>query len=378
MLSTSSLAAIAMLASAAAAVPNVKARATDAESLTPWVTVGDNGTPVTITPVQTTIDGTATVISGAPHDLTGTVFTQTSYGEITTSTGTAPAPTATAADGSGSFLKCNNKDGANAPWCRPDEGAIMYPGTTYYLTWDSTYFTPNTTVTVQGNYLNATTGEVTSQAFESDKMVATWGYWKLAATSDLMQGQSAMNISLQIVALNTTTGTRSTFVKGPTIQIANVPTYHKAPAAPPSGAALYIALPTVFGFIILCVVGGCLWNRKTRKIELGNVMSRSRHGFGLGKPRAGLSQRRKERKAAERVQLMEREIAAGGGQVYRDQPDWIDIPRRDSDALGSLAGTPTDERFHQPGARDGSARPQAGAERNYFRDELHRQDEDRR
>jgi hypothetical protein len=235
---------------------------------------------------------------------------------------------------------------------------------------------------VQGNYYNQSTGEITSQAFQSDKMVASWGFWSLTVDSSLMQGSSGKNISVQIAALNVTTGTNSQIIKGPRILVTKTPTYHQAAAQLPSGAALYIGLPTVFGFIILCVVGTCLWNRKHRKINLGNVMSRTRHGYGLGSKTGrgiGVSKRRREQKAAERVQLMEREVAANGGQVYRDEPNFIDIPRRDSDALGSLAGTPTEDRrmdFHRPGTRENRERS-AGAERNLFRDELRRQDQDR-
>jgi hypothetical protein len=129
-LRAASLAAIAFLASSASSMPNIRARTTDA--LTPWVTVDDSGTAHTVTPYVTTVSGAATTISAAPNEITGTVFTQTSNGEITTSTGTAPMPTATATDGAGSFAVCSNKDGTNAPWCSPSDGASLYPGTTYY------------------------------------------------------------------------------------------------------------------------------------------------------------------------------------------------------------------------------------------------------
>lgn len=113
-------------------MPNLRPRTTD--SLTPWVTVADDGTPETVTPVLTTVSGTTTVLSAAPNDLTATVFTRTSLGEITTSTGTAAAATATATDGAGSFKICTNLAGTNAPWCTPEDGANWYPGTTYYCT----------------------------------------------------------------------------------------------------------------------------------------------------------------------------------------------------------------------------------------------------
>jgi hypothetical protein len=229
--------------------------------------------------------------------------------------------------------------------------------------------------------LNATTGEITTQAFTSSKMVASWGFWSLAVDSSLMQGGSAKNISVQMAALNVTTGTNSQIIRGPTILVTNAPTYHQEPAKLPSGAALYIGLPVIFGFVILCLFGTCLWNKKHRQIKLGNVMSRTRHGHGLGKvprTRVAFGKRRREKKAAQRVALLEQELAMNGGQ-YRDVPDRfeVEIPRRDSDALGSLAGTPTEDRrldFHQPDTRDGRPAAAGGGERNLFRDELKRQD----
>lgn len=86
-----------------------------------------------MTPVQTTISGTPTVISAAPNEVTATVFTATEQGQASTRTGTAPAnPTATGEAGAGAFPVCRNKDGVNAPFCLPAAAAELYPGTTYY------------------------------------------------------------------------------------------------------------------------------------------------------------------------------------------------------------------------------------------------------
>ncbi|KAI1074863.1 hypothetical protein F5B20DRAFT_585873 [Whalleya microplaca] len=367
-----SVAALVVLASSASAMPNLRPRQTTDASLEPWVTVDDDGQPKTVTPVLSTVDGTPTVVSAAPHDITATVFTRTDYGKVSTSTGSVP-PIATPTGGSaeaGSFPVCHNKDGDLAPWCAPTEGTTLYPGTSYYFLWDTSYFSkPNTTILVVGNYLNETTGEITDQAFESPKTAASWGFWSYKIDSTLMKFQSAKNISLMLVSLHAN-GTDSEKMKGPTITVTNYPAYHPDTGKVPQGAALYIALPTVLGFIALCLVGTCLWHRKTRKIDIGNIMSRSRHGYGVGKSarsRMGLG---KKNKANERIQLMEREVEADGGEVYRDEPDRPrpDRPRRDSDALGSLAGTPTEDRrmdFQHQG------------DRNAFRDELRRQNEGR-
>lgn len=150
----------------------------------------------------------------------------------------------------------------------------------------------------------------------------------------------------------------------------------------------YIGLPAVLGLVVLMLIGTCVWNRKKRFIGLGNIMGRGRHGYGVGKSRAqrvlgGASRRRREKK--EGIRLMEREVGAGGEARFRDREaeaagdddgfaGWdqqvpgrtgIGAPRRDSDALGSLAGTPTEERRMEVG--NGNA----------FRDEVRRQDRDR-
>lgn len=283
-------------------------------------------------------------------------------------------PTATASDGAGSFQACQNKDGDNAPWCIPTEGTALYPGTTYYFTWDTSFFaSPNTSILVQGNYINETTGEVTDQAFQSPKWSASWGFWSYKIEDSLLKFQSSKNISLQLATL-AVNGSSSEILKGPTVMVSKIPSYTPDTGKSVDKRALIIALPTIFGFIGLVVLGTCIWNRKSRKIELGNIMSRGRHGYGIGKSgrsRMGLGKREK---ANERIQLMEREVQADGGEVYHDLPD---RPRRDSDALGSLAGTPTEERrmdFHGPGARDQRDRPTG--DRNVFRSELRRQDDE--
>lgn len=100
----------------------------------PWVTVDDNGNPSkTFTPIFTTISGTPSGIDPAPHDLTASVYTLTSFGHLSTSTGLPPNPTATnAGTNQGSFSRCYNKNGPYAPFCRPSYNSSIYTGNTYY------------------------------------------------------------------------------------------------------------------------------------------------------------------------------------------------------------------------------------------------------
>jgi hypothetical protein len=187
--------------------------------------------------------------------------------------------------------------------------------------------------------------------------------------------------------------------RGPVVLVAKPAGYVPEPAKAPTGPALYIGLPTVLGFVAVVLIGTCWWNRKSRKIGIASVMGR-RGGYGVGKSRRqrmGLGGGKKK-KAEQGIRLMERDVAATGGEVYRDhdvappkqkprvnidtrlegnargESFDFDIPRRDSDALGSLAGSPTDERH-----TDGLGRP-VQAKRgngNAFRDELSRQERER-
>ncbi|KAK7745552.1 hypothetical protein SLS53_003052 [Cytospora paraplurivora] len=378
-----------------------------------WVTVDTSGTPVTVTPVVSVNidDGTTTTVSAVPNDLTATVVTKTRYAEVTTSTGTtAPAPTATDKNGAGSFLACDNADGEYAPFCQPARNSSLYPGTTYYVTWDASVFsnTTNTTVKIEGSYVNATTGEVTSQAFSSPEIEAGWSYYAWTVESKLIPlGSRAVNITLALSALTTTTNNNDTNATvassymGPTVLVTKAPAYHNPAPQLPSGAALYVGLPAVLGFCVLMLFGVCVWNRQARRIGIGNIMSRGRHGYGAARERARRRLTiRRDRKQAIRLGdhqegggPEEEEEGARGLQHYRDEPesgrqcylqkqeqqrvhyeedgwgqDWgqqheegfhyrsngdygdrdsihVGVARRDSDALGSLAGTPTTDHF---------------------------------
>ncbi|OAA54166.1 hypothetical protein SPI_09100 [Niveomyces insectorum RCEF 264] len=408
----------------------------------PWVSVDDKGTAHTVTPVLTTIDGTPTVVSAEPTTTT-TALERT----MTASRTAADQPQATATNGAGSFPVCHNTDGPTAPFCAPAAGSTLNPGRTYYITWDPAYFAaPNTTVIVTGNLFNATTGEVTTQAFASGTLAAAWSFYAWTVDGDLLKGagRGGVNVSVSLSYLPPPTG--------PIVPVATPEPYRQPPAKAPTGPALYIGLPCVLGFVVLVVVGTCLWNRHVRRINLGNVMSRGRYGplGGGGGQGYGVRKSRRERmghsgrvgalhldsKDAIRLQTRTTTTVVRDGRAddsYADSPyvagtassaahrqrqggpapslglalpgdrdyhdhddgldDWTlasgtttknidshDRPRRDSDALGSLAGTPTEERFtafHRPrtasGATTGNNNNNSSTG-NAFRDELRRQE----
>ncbi|KAH6900025.1 hypothetical protein B0T10DRAFT_469431 [Thelonectria olida] len=319
-----------------------------------WVSVDDEAQPETTnTPSATVVDGTTSYENGAPHDLTATVFTITELGKITTSTGSPPNPTASS-NGQGAFARCHNKDGDKAPLCDPAVDSTLLVDSTYYITWDPDYFDSSDLkktnasyqVSVRLDYFNTTSLEL--QCF--------LGFYPFYVDKKYLHGYDEHNFTLTLYQESTVSNEKKN-ITAIWVQLAK----YKRPLNPttsaPTGQTLTIALPTVFGAIVLLLIGGCLWNRQTRRISIGNIMSRSRHGY------TGRKSRRIFRKD-NGIQLDTRGPLPGG--EYRDAPE---RPRRDSDGLGSLANSPVDPSFQQQGTTGGH---------NAFRDELARQDRERR
>ncbi|KAL7902035.1 hypothetical protein HDV63DRAFT_377684 [Trichoderma sp. SZMC 28014] len=336
-----------------------------------WVTVGDEGTPVkTITPKATTISGTPTLVDVAPHDITASVYTFTSWGVITTSTGQPPNPTATSKNNDGVFSRCYNKDGKDAPFCTPYTNSSLLTGNTYYITWDPDYynktnFKTNTTydIIVRLDYLNRTSNEwVKLESFDDNRVPASWGFWPLQVKKSYLMGEKTNNITITLLSAPHGSNDKNSSIA--------LPVLFQKPALPqnskpqlPTGHTLSIALPLAFGCFIFIIVGLFVWNRKSRRIELGNIMSRSRHGYNGRKARRNIFHSRRD---VGSVQLHNADDHLGDGD-YHDAPI---AGRRDSEALGSLAGTPIDETFQHQGT--------TGGHQNAFRDEMARQNQERR
>lgn len=387
LLSAASMTVNAMPAPDALAAPtralDLRAEATDA-----WVSVDSTGLPTTVTPVVSA----GTIVSPIPTELTATVLTRTAYGELTTSTGTTPAmPTASNKNGKGAFLVCSNSDGDYAPFCEPTADGELYVGTTYFVTWDSSALN-STKVTVTGTYLNSTTGEAGEDAFTGDELRASWSYYAWTPNKGYLShgNGSAVRVALTMKELSSDGETATATHAGPTVLVTKAPSYKQSAPSLPSGAALYIGLPVIFGFCLLMICGVCAWNRRTRHIGLGNIMSRGRHGYGIAKSRAKRMTRTmrggKKDRTMHNIRMMDN---VPEDQMYRDEPQRFDgrtdydydadarevrmggnghgHARRDSDGLGSLAGTPTSENF-----------PRQQGSGNVFREEMERQQRDRR
>lgn len=222
----------------------------------------------------------------------------------------------------------------------------MYVTETYYVTWDSNYFNmKNASIMVQANFVNISDGG--AQAFQSSSTPNGYGFISWTIDKEILRGKKSNNVTLNLIPVNPLTEEAKS-VPGPTVRVTTRPAdyYRQEPAKAPKGQSLYIALPTVFGFIILCLCGGFFLNRKHRTIGLGNVMGR-RKGYGVGKSRTqrlGLGRKKKDGA----ILLREQELRSG--PQYKDAPPQQDArseaahARSDSDTLGSLAGSPTEER----------------------------------
>ncbi|KAH7018526.1 uncharacterized protein B0I36DRAFT_368541 [Microdochium trichocladiopsis] len=387
-----------MLIAHANAWPHLFPRQTDGPA--PWVTVDASGVASTVTPAVSTVSGTTAIVDGAPADVTGTVRT-VPYWDTTSTITDTPSPPKPTGEVAGAFAVCKNRAGKDAPFCSPQAGSKLFPGSRYYFTWDPEYFTPNASVIVAARYYNESTGEIGDEAFRSPKNLGTRGFWAYPIDSSLLRSPliSSQTIIVQIITDKAGLATRqdspdsanNLTIAGPIVSI----TKESGPVAEqhfnmPTGPALYIGLPAIGGFILICVIGVCLWNRKHRKINLGNIMSRSRHGYGAGKSARSRLRMGTSRKFKEHIQLREREImqqqsasrspAGPPSPYYRDVSPPLPSPGRprrdynDDEDLGSLVGTPVEERKMN---FDGGKAQTGGSSGNVFRDEMRRQNTER-
>lgn len=193
---------------------------------------------------------------------------------------------------------------------------------------------------------------------DTNRVPAAWGMIPLPIKSSHLKGSSPHNLTITLM-----TNVKGSADKNESSKMEVNLDGHKFPEPEPTKIPqqreLLIALPTTFGAIIFLVFGVFLWNRKTRRIQLGNIMSRSRHGY-TGRKNRRMFHRNKD----EGLHLQARE--ASPVFEYQDHAPPT-IPRRDSD-LGSLAGSPVTANFQHQDTTGGG---------NAFRNEMRRQEQER-
>ncbi|AEO53631.1 hypothetical protein MYCTH_2295239 [Thermothelomyces thermophilus ATCC 42464] len=265
-----------------------------------------------------------------------------------------PPPVPTNEDGSDAFVTCSNTDGPFKPFCLPKHNDVYYPGSTHYVTWDTSFFpSQNTTLRIVGIYANLPPAVVPEpapapdsdeeassdpelppssetaphgphgqvvEAFSSDTISAAWGFYQWHLDQSLLKshGLKEANITLRIAALAPDSRSAQWY-SGPTITLQNKPKKRKKPVHTPTPAddeVLYIALPLIFGFATFMIVGTFCWNRQLRRIGVGNVMGRANtRGRRLG---ASRRDRAKNRDKESSIRLME----SGGAAADSDEEGW--------------------------------------------------------
>ncbi|KAM3513871.1 hypothetical protein MY11210_002499 [Beauveria gryllotalpidicola] len=415
MLSSALVGAIALCGAASAAVARPPAaaitpaavlqRRDPAGELDPWVSVNEDPSATTYTPHWTTDgEGKSSLKDAAPSSLTGSVFSFTTLGEPTTTTGDPPNPTASNNKGTGAFSLCSQKDSSTEPFCRPRVNSTLEPGNVYYrtllfvltacplsmplyaasnlglVTWDPEHYAnklnDSYTLTVQVKHQNRTSKEwVFLSDFDHTQVPAKQGYFPFDVSDKLLDGHDTNNITVTLQRrMNNTIGDPDDVTAAYPLAIVRFKYPAKANNNGATGHSLTIALPVVFGTILLLVVGLCLWNRKTRRIHLGDIVSRkSRHGY------SGRAERRRRMFGSSSATATDadHDIQLGNGfsddgpAAYHDAPVAHGGSRRraDSDGLDSLAASsPVHESFQQQNMTGG---------RNAFRDEMDRQHHER-
>lgn len=159
------------------------------------------------------------------------------------------------------------------------------------------------------------------EAFSSEEIDSGWGIYQWRPNKHILTDRriGAANITIRIVALPSK-GQQAQWLTGPVIQLMWKP---KPPAKPKpvknDTQALYIALPLVFGFATLMIVGTFFWNRQIRQIGVGSIMGRSRR---LERKRGVLGVSKKDRarntNKEQNIRLMEH----GSGSNGSDREDW--------------------------------------------------------
>lgn len=249
--------------------------------------------------------------------------------------------------------------------------------TFFKVTWDPDFYNKSAAVssnmtyeiTVRLDYYNTTSKEWTKlETFDDDRVPTSWGFFPFKVTNHHHKERKLTNLTITLLSSAKGLHDKTNSVALPVAVMSPAGATSK-PTPMPKGRTLTIALPVTFGALAILLFGVCLWNRKTRRIELGNIMSRSRHGYSGRRVRDRIFRSKRDNNGA--IQLdTSRDFDASMPPSHHYHDDAPQRPRRDSDGLDSLANSPINANFEQQGTMGGS--------RNAFRDEMSRQDHERR
>ncbi|KAL0258783.1 hypothetical protein SLS55_006287 [Diplodia seriata] len=207
------------------------------------------------------------------------------------------------------------RDDAAKPFCLPANNTDLYPGERYYVTWNSKYFKPNSTMNILLNWYNDTSRNVWASGPVQSKLGAT----TVDVKQEWLRGSTAYNLTFFAQHSDAAAGTTASVYDGPTVQLKAKPSTHLQPQESTKSyneMGLKIGLPVCLAFTALVVGGLAYCMRKQRRTGLGSVMGRKR-GYAsrksrwqrLGRGRAG----------KEDVRSQEHELL-GSGEYKDDLP----------------------------------------------------------
>ena len=227
------------------------------------------------------------------------------------------------------------------------------------MTWDTSEFSKNTTVTIELDYVEVAPGNGL-HAWSSPKTPYGYGYVIVQMDKDWLQGKDENNLTMTLISYNPTTDSTADTHAGPTISLTKAPIVH-LPAGkhiPPTTIGLAVGIPVGIAFLAVVLLGLFLGMKNHRNIDVKGLRSR-RKGYGIGRSR----RQRMGKKGP--IRIMESEIRSSEGG-FRDDP--IELQQRSpdqrrEDGLDSLVSSPARENFGVESRGTG----------NVFREEISRQ-----
>ncbi|KXH28979.1 hypothetical protein CSIM01_02048 [Colletotrichum simmondsii] len=250
-----------------------------------WISVDSNGNARTISPSVVTSNGARTTISPPPYSLTGSVYTVTATtGGLTTSTGVPPPPQASNTQGFGGvFAVCNNRVGQDGPFCQPRRGSTLHVESTYYITWDTTFFAdPATPIGIVGfDVDNGITDNAPAFSVTNLSGGDGWVPWTPHLTD--LESKTSNNMTIILMYNDPDTGEEKN-VTGPVFTL-RMAMDTDAPNSRPN--LLAILLPVIL--ISLAIAAFMAWlyiRRRRRHAAVAAAVERQNAAHPTGQPRS--------------------------------------------------------------------------------------------
>ena len=232
------------------------------------------------------------------------------------------------------------------------------------MTWDTSAFDNNATITIELDYINITDGSG-SHVWSSPKTPYGYGYVILETNKDWLQGSTRNNMSLTLISYSPGTNSVADTHAGPIISLTNKPVEH-LPASksnPPNNLGKYIGIP--FGVVFILLAIGVLYIAARRHRLDIKAITRQRRGYGVGRSR----RQRMGKKGPIRIEERQVNVVPGEDCEFRDDSErGLELQQRNigqnrKEDLRNIVNNPTRSDAHEA--------PQTN--RNVFREEIERQ-----